>query len=124
MRELTAHRVTEADNHISIQVLDGPGPGNANHVYAMYLLGPDGSVSKHSATLCFQNGPISEVGMNGITIEALLAVCKDRLDGFQSGPFACDSNQVALDAINNALDALHSRTRERRERGVEGKLQK
>ena len=124
MRELTTHKATEADNYISVQVLDEPGSGNANHLYGVYLLNTDGGVSRHIASIPFQKGPILEAGMNGLTIETLLAICKDRLDGFQSGPFACESNQVALDAINTALDALHSRTRERRNRGVEGKLQK
>ena len=35
----------------------------------------------------FQNGPIAEAGVNGLTHEALLAVLEDRLVGFQSGPY-------------------------------------
>ena len=71
-------------------------------------------------TLAFQNGPIGEAGVNGITHEALLAVLIDRLRGFQGGPFRSDHNSMVLSHLSAALGALNERTRERQERGVEG----
>jgi hypothetical protein len=50
----------------------------------------------------------------------LLAVVRDRLECFQRGPFACDTNQQALDHVVAAMESLHSRTKERVVRGVEG----
>jgi hypothetical protein len=68
----------------------------------------------------FQHGPIKEVGTNGITHEALIEVLIDRLEGFQSGGYACLENQQALDALQVAKSALRTRTKARVARGVEG----
>ncbi|VVQ17109.1 hypothetical protein PS914_05960 [Pseudomonas fluorescens] len=70
--------------------------------------------------LVFQNGPISEVGVNGITHEALLAILIDRMEGFQSGPYASSDNAEALESMRTAQTALQRRTIERMNRGVEG----
>jgi len=68
----------------------------------------------------FQNGPIKEHGINGLSQEVLIAVLIDRLEGFQSGQFKCHDNQVALDSLQNARLWLHKRTVDRAARGVEG----
>ena len=68
----------------------------------------------------FQNGPIPEVGVNGVTHEAMLAIIADRLRGFQSGPFYCKANDRALTHIEEAMHWLQQRTIERMRRGVEG----
>lgn len=72
--------------------------------------------------ISFQNGPVKEDGngVNGITHEVLLAVLIDRLEGFQAGQYANPHNQLALDHLRGALEALHDRTRARIARGVEG----
>lgn len=74
------------------------------------------------AGIDFQNGPIPEKGVNGLTMESLLAICANRLDTFQRGPHACKSNELALFHIDAALQHLHGRTRERLARGVEGTM--
>lgn len=183
-RELTSHRVNGVNEHLRIFVLDGPGPGNACHEYAILVpqdthdeacfahawanetfrqnftpynlwSRKDGSGETEGATLyvdfqrheaaivrwssvdgpedqvdsfdvcelSFQNGPIKEAGVNGITQEALLAVLKDRLEGFQSGQFKCHDNEVALDHIESAKLWLFKRTLERVARNVEGTMQ-
>lgn len=71
-------------------------------------------------SISFQNGPIKENGVNGVSQEALIAVLIDRLEGFQSGQFKCHDNQVALDALQTARLWLHKRTMDRLARGVEG----
>lgn len=73
-----------------------------------------------AVSMAFQNGPIKESGINGISQEALIAVLIDRLEGFQSGQFKCHDNQVALDSLQNARLWLHKRTMDRVARGVEG----
>ena len=75
---------------------------------------------KFAGIIKFQNGPIKEHGVNGITQEALLTICADRLRSFQAGAFACRDNAVALTHIETALMWLQKRTRERMSRGVEG----
>jgi hypothetical protein len=68
----------------------------------------------------FQNGPINEVGVNGVTQEVLLSIVADRLRSFQSGPFSCRENAIALTKIEEALHWLQQRTLARMRRGVEG----
>lgn len=114
MRELTGHKVNPANDQIEVTVRDAPGDGGACHDYQIKL--PDGS----GVRLGFQNGPIGVVGVNGITQEALIAILVDRLEGFQSGQFANDYNQRALDHLKSAQAELLARTTERMSRGVEG----
>lgn len=131
MRELTSHKVNGLNDSLDIKVLDEPGAGNACHHYQIAVLSydPDGSVACYDGRtkgcdISFQNGPINEAGVNGISNEALLAIVEDRLKGFQSGQYACRENQMALDRVQEAMHWLHHRTRERVARGVEGTHQK
>jgi hypothetical protein len=126
-RRLTSHMVPgdSANHQIEIVATDGPGPGGANHKYE--ISGPDPSGDKNlrwSTVLMFQNGPIKEVGVNGVTHEALLAIVIDRLESFQKGPYNCAENEFALTSCRLALTMMQDRTRERMRRGVEGTHQK
>jgi hypothetical protein len=135
MRELTSHKVNGLNETLKIQVLDEPGQGNACHRYHITTVEtppPIGggmthedfdkvSAMLHAVTdIAFQNGPIQEAGVNGISNEALLAVVEDRLLGFQSGQYACRENAIALTYIQDAMMWLQKRTRDRVARGVEG----
>jgi hypothetical protein len=118
-RVLTSHRVNGLNESLLINVLDEPGQGNACHEYQIRQWEKD----REDIELCniqFQNGPIQEFGVNGISGEALLSIVEDRLIGFQSGPFACRENAVALTKIQEAMMWLQKRTRDRMARGVEG----
>jgi hypothetical protein len=131
MRHIDEHRVTPADT-LQIEVQDGPGAGGAHHHYKIKGFNTktnasDPFVARHGqpaehATILFQNGPIPEHGVNGLTHEVLLAIVQDRLKSFQAGPFACQENATALEHVTAAMEALHSRTRKRADRGVEGKM--
>lgn len=124
MREIKTHRLLgeregvdrTQDDDIEIRVLDSPGVGGACHLYSMGLKGGGEQV------IHFQEKPRKEVGVNGVSIEALLAICKDRLEGFQTGKFVHMTNQIALEHVDKALEALHVRSRDRVKRGVEGVL--
>lgn len=126
MRELTDHKINPANDKLTIEVTDEPGAGGANHRYKVSgfnsATNPSNDVIGHrdSTVLLFQNGPINEVGVNGITQEALLAIVADRLRSFQAGPYACRENALALTKIEEAQHWLLSRTRGRMSRGVEG----
>lgn len=117
MRQITDHCCNPVNDKITVTVIDAPGPGNASHLYQ--IAGPPGAMMG-KLTINFQNGPIAEVGINGITQEVLLAIVIDRLRSFQSGAFRCAENQAALMHATEALAQLHSRTAERIKRGVEG----
>lgn len=125
MHGITSHKVNSLNDYINVIAMDSPGAGGANHEYLIEPIAqddPQGAINP--AYIHFQNGPIGEKGVNGISNEALLAVVEDRLKGFQSGQFACRENAIALTKIQEAMHWLHHRTRERLSRGVEGTLQK
>ena len=117
VRTIESHKVNDVNNAIDVLVLDEAGPGGASHVYEVSIATPTG---RTGVVLRFQKGPIKEVGVNGITQEALLAVVIDRLEGFQSGPFACKDNEDALAMIKGGLTCLLKRTRLRQTLGIEG----
>jgi hypothetical protein len=115
MRALTDHIVSgDQAVQLDVEVVDEPGQGGACHHYQI------ANESMGVMDVHFQNGPIKEFGVNGITGEALLAIQIDRLRGFQSGPFACRENAIALTKIEEALMWLQRRTVARIKRGVEG----
>lgn len=126
MRTLTDHIVSgDQAVQLGIEVRDEPGAGGANHDYAIALptepLPLDATFTmQRSYPIKFQNGPIREVGVNGITQEALLAIVIDRLRSFQNGPYKCRENAIALTHCEEALMWLQRRTVERIKRGVEG----
>lgn len=125
MRELTSHKVNGLNEALRIEVLDEPGQGNACHEYRIVLNeGQPVGAPHRCQTVSFQNGPIQEFGVNGISNEALLAIVEDRLVGFQSGQYACRENALALTKLQEAMMWLHSRTRSRISRGVEGTNQR
>jgi len=126
MRTIIDHKLNGLNEHINITAMDGPGPGGANHVYELSLTcppdGPGITATSTVTLLRFQEGPVQEAGINGISIEALIAVAIDRLRGFQAGKFACRDNAIALTHLEDALMRLQKRTRDRMARGVEGTL--
>lgn len=148
MRQLTDHKLNGLNEALAIDVLDEPGQGGANHQYMIswgevkrgprptiaqieellakddktkISLQPDGGIAiGNTTTISFQNGPIQEAGVNGISQEALVAIVIDRLRSFQAGPYACRENAVALTQFEQGLMWLQKRTRDRMARGVEG----
>ena len=126
MRELNDHKVNPANDTLAVRVLDEPGSGGANHAYL--ISGFDNTTNPSdpddqdadTTLILFQNGPINEVGVNGVTHEALLAILCDRLRGFQAGPYHSADNAEALACMEKAQTALQRRTKARMARGVEG----
>jgi hypothetical protein len=115
MRTITDHIANPANDRLTINVIDEPGAGGANHIYEIII--DDG----RKILLPFQNGGIAEHGVNGITQEVLLAVVIDRLASFDAGPYPSSENKEALYHARQALEYLKLRTKKRTERGVEGK---
>ena len=122
MRTITDHKVNGLNEAIEITATDAPGSGGANHEYVLAINRtlPGGATEKRGLRIEFQNGPINEVGVNGFSNEALLAVLIDRMRGFQSGQFQCRENAIALTHLEEAMMWLQKRTRDRMARGVEG----
>jgi hypothetical protein len=114
MREIHGHEGSTLNNAITIHASERDENGGA-HTYSISLPElPD------LLTLGFQNGPLKEAGLNGISDEALIAIVIDRLEGFNTGPFRCRENSLAITNLEQALMWLQKRTAGRQRRGVEG----
>jgi hypothetical protein len=119
-REITSHKVNGLNEALTIEACDQPGDGGAEHYYEIRHPDPKSPECQAIQGIHFQEGPIAEAGVNGISGEALLAIVADRLTCFQMGAYACRENAIALTKIQEAMHWLHHRTRERAARGVEG----
>src|SRR6266446_8072031 len=112
-REIETHKVNGLNESLRIRVMDEPGQGGACHHYRIEYL------DRWTWDTHFQEGWVQEVGVNGVSNEALLAIVRDRLEGFQTGPYVCDENEKALVAVIAAMSWLRRRSKDRLERGVE-----
>lgn len=119
-RKLDGHKVNPANDILEVIVMDAEGAGGAHHHYQAYVDPNPGNEKGFKADIHFQNGPIGENGVNGLTHEALLEIVADRLRSFQKGPYSCKENACALTHIEEAQHWLQQRTIARMRRGVEG----
>lgn len=78
------------------------------------------SDDKPLAEIHFQQGPIKEVGVEGINNEDVLLMVLTRLQGFQQTKFACRENAMAITKLEEAVMWLRKRTLDRDGRGVLG----
>lgn len=118
MRQITSHKLNGLNDSLEIAARDEPGAGGANHEYRISV--SSGSPLAKATIIDFQNGPIAESGVNGVSNESLVAIVIDRLQCFQSGEYKCRENAIALTHLEDAMHWLQHRTRERLSRGVEG----
>ncbi len=122
VRMITSHKSNAVNEAIDISADPRDAEnGNASHEYKLYYI--DQSEKACVQQLSFQHGPIGEVGVNGVTNEALLAIIIDRMQGFQSSKWSCRENAIVLTKLQEAMMWLQERTRERQNRGVEGTSQ-
>ncbi len=129
MRSITDHIVEgDACNHqVAIDVLDVAGHGGANHEYLISWhpkTTSDQVASRSFIQIGFQNGPIKECGVNGVTDQSLVALVIDRYRGFQSGQYSCADNVEALAHLEAFMECSKRRTKARIARGVEGTHEK
>lgn len=120
MKIISGHEFGGAGELLEIKATDEKGQGGAHHVYDIVST----TAGQFLGRVEFQNGPVKEADVNGVTEGALLAIVADRLREFQSGPYSCRTNALALTKIEEALHWLESRTRDRVARGVEGTSKK
>lgn len=83
----------------------------------------NGGLFKEESTLAkihFQEGPVNEAGVNGVSNEDLIAMVITRLEYFNRTDFRCKENAMAVNKLEEALLWLRKRTMEREQRGVEG----
>jgi hypothetical protein len=124
MRAITTHH----DGHGLAEKIDlragEPGPGGASHWYAADIAdiyGADRAIYGSVLDVQYQLGPRNEPGSTpGVIDSVVLAIVRDRMEAFQAGPFACPENQVVLDHVVAAMDALKARADNRATRGALG----
>lgn len=127
LREIHSHTITHEENRLRVYAAGSPGPNGDNHAYLVKGLNPeDHPIAAElvayadalpddapEVALTFQQGDPGTGIYNGYTLETLLAICYDRLNGCQAGPYASEHNAQAMIHINYALEHLHQRTREK-----------
>ena len=83
-----------------------------------------GFVSGTGLNIDWQDGPLGRgkdrKEPNGAFVETVIAAAKQRIEFYQESEFACRQNAQAIIALQDALDLLNNRTKEREERQVEG----
>ena len=82
-----------------------------------------GTVEGRGYHINWQDGPVSENGVNGAQVIDILKACYNRvrfLDTASNGLFACDENTDTLEAIHVAIMRQRDRDRDRAKREVEG----
>ena len=110
-------RIHTDHNGVAVNAFSGPdhrvpSRDQQGHVYQVIH-------GAGTTILGFQQGPIPEHGVNGLTNEALLAVLIHRTEHLDS-QFPCDENKRAIADMKNALVNFEVRTARRMVRGVEG----
>lgn len=112
-------RIIKKDINTKIMSTDEKGAGGAYHRYTIESSNPH--LGEQYAEVNFQKGAIYENKLNGCQNEDLIAICIDRLQCFQAGDFGCRENAIAITKLQEAMMWLEFRTKQRVERGVEGK---
>ncbi len=111
MKFITKHEASPLNKQLVVGVHEVDGRDE-------YTIGLDGVPAKLLNRIVFHEGPVSD-GVNGVSIEALLAVADDRLAKLNA-KFPSRENAIAITHLQTALLFLKERTRERESRGVEG----
>ncbi len=118
-RFITHHHDGHGLNETIIIETDAPDASGAAHNYTATING------KVVASIQFQKGPrLNPESTPGMTEAAVLAVLVDRLQGFQSGPYACRENAIQLTKLEETMHWTKHRADERARRGVLGKNEK
>ena len=76
--------------------------------------------------ITWQDGPLggeNQEAPNGAFVETVISAALQRIEFYQAasgGKFSCAENDLAIQHLGMALDALNNRTKEREARQVEG----
>lgn len=109
------------------KIIDGYGHDAISGTYKRYVISgfnasnnnaAEATDNKLAAVMLLQNGLVSEVGLNGVTVQDLLKVCENIMEGYQETKFNCPENAVVLECIQKALATLEARMSRRTEQGT------
>ncbi len=82
----------------------------------------DDRVRTPYATIKFQSGPMKQQGKNGCLVDDILEVVVARLEELEL-LIPNHNNQMAINAVRDAIECLRLRTADRETRGVEGTVE-
>jgi hypothetical protein len=123
-RELYDHKVNRFNREcVYVSTADERASDNAHHKYDIAVYPLDAAPEAKPVAFLeipFQNGGLKEVGANGITDQALLAIVIDRMRSFNDGQFRCRENSIIVTKLEEALLWMEKRGNDRARRGVEG----
>lgn len=85
-----------------------------------YIQQVDGTHGPKRVTFELQDGPIKEVGVNGVQIDAVIEWVKGVIEGFNQR-FPCRENAMIVTKLDEALLWSAKRKMDREKRGVEGR---
>lgn len=111
------------DKVVNGEVVDGITAYAQGHYYKISANPETQNAKDFEISLHFQDGPIHEHGVNGVTSEALLKVLIHRTKSLDE-KFPSEFNKQAIIYMESALEEFNKRTAERRARGVEDTLAK
>ena len=117
MEKITTIQKREKLNEV--YAVDAKGNGGAYHRYEIIATPVD--TDARTQYIQFQHGARKEESsIHGVLDSDLLEIVRHRIQCFQSGPFATEYNQKALENIEIALMYLNRRVEDRIERNVLG----
>jgi len=124
-RPLFDHRNNKFNReHVEVVTADLRASDGAHHRYTVRVfknpIGVDGNEVVAQCDISFQNGGLKEVGPNGITDQALIAIVLDRIRSFNEGPYRCRENSMIVTKLEEALMWGEKRGNDRARRNVEG----
>lgn len=93
------------DPDIEVMSMDRPGPGGICHQYEFFAAQEEG-VGRAIGSIHFQEGRVSEVGVNGVQHEALLSIIIDRLRMLYASRRATEKEKCTLMYLLQAREAL------------------
>ena len=115
------NRIQSDGNMNRVYYYTEKGPGGAYHEYMIV----NGRTDDLLADILFQKGPRNEVGsVQGILDVDLLEIVRHRFKKFVNGDMADANTESALNAVELALMYLERRYKDRKERGVLGKMER
>jgi hypothetical protein len=76
-------------------------------------------VANNNVVFTIQDGPIGEVGLNGVQALDMLIFNKNLFESLNRA-YPCQENQDTINSLNKAIKHQHDRTKNREARGVEG----
>ncbi len=83
------------------------------------MMGQIGEEIAPSILIDYQDGIVGDNGQTGAFVEDVLEAARQRLQFFQASKFRCRENAIALTKIEEALQWLDWRSRQRTLQGVE-----